>query len=84
MAGSDLSTTLNVSGQPGPSPRENNSYQRHSLFAKRRHDVVSGQFGAFLSSIATKLTSTSAIIFAKVTKYGVDRVKAASNISQLP
>lgn len=70
-----------LSGQGGASPREYNKHQRYSKLGRLGH---AQQLTAFLASIATKLTSTSAVIFAKVTKYGADRVKAATNISQLP
>lgn len=69
------------SGQTGASPREYNSHMRHAKFARLRHD---DQRLAFLTAIATKLTSNAATIFAKVAKYGAARVKAATNISQLP
>lgn len=81
MAGSDLSTTLNVSGQPGASPREYNGHQRYSNLARRRHD---DQEAAFLAAQATRLSTTSAVVFAKVAKYGAARVKAAANLAALP
>jgi hypothetical protein len=81
MAGSDLSTSLNKSSQTGASPREYNSHQRHSSAAKRRHD---DQLAAFLSAQATRLTLTTAQVFAKVTKYGAARVKAAANSAAIP
>ena len=87
--GSDLNPARDKSGQGGASPREYNMHQRHASYAKRRHDGNGinknpGQLGAFLIAIAAKLSSTSAVIYAKVTKYGAARVKAATNISQLP
>lgn len=71
----------NTSGQTGASSREYNGHQRHAKFARLRHD---NQRLAYLVRIAAKLTSTTAVIFAKVTKYGAQRVGAATNISQLP
>ncbi len=73
-----------LSGQTGASPREYNSHQRHSNLARRRHDAGDGQLFAFLTLIATALSTTTAIAFAKVTKYGAATVKAATSLSQLP
>jgi hypothetical protein len=81
MAGSDLSTSLNKSGQTGASSREYNKHQRYSSKAKRRHD---DQLAAFLAAQATRLSTTSATVFTKLTKYGADRVKAAANLAALP
>jgi len=70
-----------LSGQTTPSPREYNKHQRHAPYARLRH---SQQAIAFLAAQAARLSSTAATIYAKLTKYGADRVKAATNISQLP
>ncbi len=78
--GSDIDPTKNKSGE-GTSPREYNKHQRHAPFKELRH---SQQALAFLAAQATRLSSTSAVIYAKLTKYGADRVKAATDISQLP
>jgi hypothetical protein len=69
------------SGQTGPSPREYNKHQRHAKFSRERH---SAQALAFLAAQAARLTTTEAVIFTALTKYGSARVKAATNISQLP
>lgn len=69
------------SGQPGPSPREYTRHRRHDTYARDRH---SQQENAFLAAQAARLSSTAAVIFAKLTKYGSARVKAATNLSQLP
>lgn len=82
--GSDLNELLDKSGQPGASPREYNKHQRYARFARVRH---SQQELAFLAEIAAKLGGgavTTAVVFAKIAKYGADQVKAATNISQLP
>jgi len=72
-----------LSGQTGASPREYNSHQRYSKIARRaRHPGT--QLAAFLAAQATRLTSTSAVVFAKVTKYGAARVKAAANLAAIP
>jgi hypothetical protein len=81
MAGSDLNPTLNKSGQPGPSPREYNAHQRHSRSARRRHD---DQSTAFIAQQVTRLSSSTAVIFAKIAKYGAARVKAAANLAAIP
>jgi hypothetical protein len=70
-----------LSGQPGASPREYNAHQRHSKLSRRRHD---NQEAAFLAAQATRLSSTAAVIFAKVKKYGAARVKAAANLAAIP
>ena len=84
--GSDINPATVKSGQGGGSPREYNLHQRHAKLARMRHgnNNKQAQLSAFLAAIATKLSSTATIIFAKVTKYGATRVKAATNISQLP
>jgi len=71
--------TNQLSGQGGPSPREYNKHQRHP--ARNRH---SQQALAFLAMEATRLAGTSAQVEKALEKYGADRVKAATNISQLP
>lgn len=70
-----------LSGQTGASAREYNKHQRHSNVARLRH---SQQLAAFLAYQATRLSSTAAVVFAKVTKYGADRVKAAANLAAIP
>lgn len=62
-------------------PREYANHKRHSALARRRHD---NQVAAFLSTQATRLSSTSATVFAKLKKYGAARVKAAANLAALP
>jgi hypothetical protein len=62
-------------------PREHAKHKRHSNVARRRH---AHQLGAFLAAQATRLSSTSATVFAKLKKYGSDRVKAAANLAALP
>ncbi len=79
--GSDLDPSKDKSGQGGASPREYNKHQRHAPFNELRH---SQQALAFLAAQATRLSSTSAVIYAKLTKYGADRVKAAANLAALP
>jgi hypothetical protein len=70
-----------LSGQTGPSPQCHRNHERHDHFARVRH---SQQFEAFLAAQATRLSSTSDVIFAKVEKYGADRVKAAANLAAIP
>ena len=70
-----------LSGQTGPSPREYDKHRRHDIDGRRRY---SHQLTAFLAAQATRLSSTAAVIEDKLDKYGADRVKAATNLSQLP
>lgn len=70
------------SGQTGATPRTYARHQRYRKFAR----VLAGanQFSALLAAQATRLSSTSAVVFAKITKYGTDKVKAAVNLAALP
>jgi hypothetical protein len=70
-----------LSGQTGPSPRCHRNHERHDHFARVRH---SPQFKAFLAAQATRLSSTSAVVFARVEKYGADRVRTAVNLAAIP
>jgi hypothetical protein len=70
-----------LSGQTGASPREYNAHQRHSKQSRRRHD---DQEIAFLAAQATRLSTTSAIIFAKLSKYSAATIKAAANLAAIP
>lgn len=71
-----------LSGQTGPSPRSYSRHQRKRKLAR----VKSGadQFSAFLSAQATRLSSTTTIIFGKLVKYTAAKIKSAANIGQLP
>lgn len=86
MAGSDLSPTLNVSGQTGASAREYNNHQRHSNQARRRHD---DQQSAFLTWLAAKFTTngtatTVAQAFALVQLGGETQCRAVALAGGLP
>jgi hypothetical protein len=70
-----------LSGQTGATPRTYQAHTRYARFARVRY---ANQTPAYLALIATKLTSTAAVIFAKIKKYGYARVNAATNLSQLP
>lgn len=75
----------NQLGSATVAPREYNSHQRHSKIARRRHDgAATSQLGKFLAVQALRLTLTTAQIFAKVTKYGAARVKAAVSSASIP
>ncbi len=69
-------------GSTTTSPRAYDRHQRHRKFAR----VLGGanQFSAFLAAQATRLSSTSAVIFAKLTKYTADRIRQATSLSQIP
>ena len=73
--------TNQLSGQTGASPREYDRHRRHDVDGRRRH---SQQLAAFLAMEATRLSGTTTQVEHALDKYGADRVKAATNISQLP
>lgn len=70
-----------LSAQTGPSPRCYSRHQRKRQFAR----VKSGadQFSAFLSAQATRLSSTSAAVFAKLPKNTAARIKLAGSLGSL-
>lgn len=70
-----------LSGQTGPTPRTYRAHDRHGRYARIRN---ADQLPAFLTRVATKLTSTASVIYAKLQKYGAARVNAAANLSDLP
>jgi len=70
-----------LSGQSGHSPQCHENHKRHDKFARARH---TDQLAAFLAAQATRLGTTSAIVFAKLEKYGANRVKGAANLAALP
>jgi len=84
--GSDINPALNKSGQGvAATPRTYARHQRRRTFAHVK--LGAAQFSAFLAAVAAKLGGgavTTAVVFAKITKYGAARVRAATNISQLP
>lgn len=75
-----------LSAQTAASPRANNLHQRYSKLARLRYSSRAkyGQLGEFLAYQATRLSSTAAVVFAKVTKYGAATVKAAANLAAIP
>ena len=70
-----------LSGQTGASPQSHSQHKRHDSYSRDRH---SQQLNAWLAAQATRLSSTAAVIFAKLEKYPHERIEAATNISQLP
>ncbi len=78
--GCDLNPATVKSGQGGATPREYNKHERHANSARQRH---SQQAAAFLAVEATRLSGTTAQVAAALDKYGADRIKAATDISQL-
>jgi hypothetical protein len=70
-----------LSGQTGPSPRCYSQHQRHRKFAR----VGSGadQFSAFLAAQATRLSSTSTLIFGKLTTNTAARVSVQDTFGHL-
>jgi hypothetical protein len=69
-----------LSGQTGASPREYNSHQRYAKFARVRY---ANQSVAFLAAQATRLTLTSAQVFAKLTKNTAAQIVAAATSGSL-
>lgn len=63
------------------SPLSHARRKRRAKSARLRH---SKQFQAFLKAQATRLSSDTSVIFAKVEKYGADRVRAAANLAAIP
>lgn len=70
-----------LSGQTGPSPRCYSRHQRTRKFARVR--LGADQFSAFLAKQATRLSSTSAVIFAKLPKNTANRVTRAGSLGSL-
>lgn len=71
----------NQLGALGTAPREYDAHERHTNAAKRRK---SGQRAEWLAVQATRLSSTSAVIAAKLLKYNEDQIEAASSLSAIP
>lgn len=64
------------------SPRTYSRHQRHRLYARVR--LGADQFSAFLAAQATRLSSDQPTIFGKLLKYTADRIRQATNLSQIP
>lgn len=66
-------------------PRAYSRHQRHRVLPTTGNKGAGSrkQFTAFLAKQATRLASTSALIFAKLPKNTADRVKAASTFGSL-
>lgn len=61
------------------------SYSRHQRKRKiARVGLGANQFSAFLAVQATRLSSTSAVIFGKLQTYTAARIVQATNVSQIP
>lgn len=71
-----------LSGQSGPSPKCYTKHQRHRRFA--RIGIGANQFSAYLAAQATRLTSTSSVVFGKLNKYKAVTVTAAANLAAIP
>jgi hypothetical protein len=63
------------------SPQSHSQHQRNRRLARVRH---SRQFEEFLTTQAARLTSTTAVIFAKLTHYTADQIKAAASLAAIP
>ena len=76
-----------LGGQTGPSPRCYSKHLRRGRFARTditRVKHAPGQFATFLTTQATRLSSTATVIFTKLKKYSAARIKAAANLGQIP
>jgi hypothetical protein len=62
------------------SPREYKRHQRYSRFSRLNH---SKQELSFLTTEATRLSVTTAQIFAALDSYTADQIRAATSASQL-
>lgn len=76
-----------LSGQTGPSPQCHRNHEKHDHYARQTNH--SDQFPAYLGAQALRLLGSDTptnrqTIFAKVEKYGANRVTGAANISALP
>lgn len=70
-----------LSAQTGPSPRCYSRHQRRRPFVRVRSGA--NQFSAFLAAQATRLSSTSAAVFAKLPKNTAARIRAAGSLGSL-
>lgn len=59
-------------------------FRRHQRYARRARLVYSQQELAFLETQANRLSSTVAIVFAKLNKYTADQVHGAASLAAIP
>lgn len=74
---------MTVSHQLGTlqtAPRTYRRHMRHAKLARKTGD----QFNKFLSTQATRLTTTAAVVFARIKKYSANRVAKAVNLAAIP
>lgn len=64
------------------SPREYDRHERHTNTARYRDPH--SQRAAFLAAQATRLSSTSAVIAAKLKKYSAGQIQSAANLGAIP
>jgi hypothetical protein len=64
-------------------PRTYTRHLRHRIFARVARGGAD-QFNKFLSTQATRLSSTSTVIFTKLRKYTADKIRSASSLSSIP
>lgn len=74
MANSGSSTTR-------PSPRLYKRHQRHDTASRESH---SQQEQEFLRVQAARLSTTAAIVFAKLTSYSAEQIAGAANLAAIP
>lgn len=69
-------------GSETVAPRAYSRHQRYRKLARIRSGA--DQFSAFLAAQATRLSSTTTTIFGKLQTYTADKIRSATNISQIP
>lgn len=70
-------TTLNTR----PSPRLD---KRHQRYSRTERHARSQQQNEFLRVQAARLSTTTAVVFAKLNKYTAERITKAANLAALP
>jgi hypothetical protein len=71
----------NQLGSENVAPRSYSKHQRYRKFA--RVGIGADQFSAFLAAEATRLTLTSAQVFAKLVKNTADRIRQVTSSGSL-
>lgn len=70
-----------VTSTPAPSPRLD---KRHKRYASDARHGRSQQENEFLRVQAARLSTTTAILFGKLSKYSADQIANAASLSAIP
>lgn len=70
-----------VTSTPAPSPRLDKRHTRHASDARHGR---SQQENEFLRVQAARLSTTKAILFAKLSKYSAEQIASAASLSAIP